>query len=217
MKFKLSDLKRELEGPAELQPVSLQAVNEQILITIKALKSNSIVERNTVIFDGMVKYMAETKLKCRRKGLFLFGNTGTGKTFAAKVISSYRDIHLYTCRDLEAKYKKSETHFWEIIKDRKDIIIDDLGTEKTRNEYGIKFELFEEALDERHKLFEQYGTKTIVTANMSGEAIKERYSERIYSRIRSMCECINATGKDLRLVVVGKTLNRECERKDLRL
>ena len=199
MKFKLTDIKRELEGPQELQEVSIEAINEQILKTIDALRSGSIVERNTHIFVALTHYLAETKLKCRRKGLFLFGNTGTGKTFAAKVISSYRDIHLYTCRDLEAKYKKSETHFWEIIKDRKDIIIDDLGTEDAKNDYGVKFELFEKAIDERHLLFEQYGTRTIITSNLSGEAIKERYSERIYSRIRSMCECINATGKDLRL------------------
>jgi len=199
VKFKLSDIKREIEGPQELQEVSIEAINERILNTIQVLADKSIKERNTVIFAGMVQYLAETKLKCRRKGLFLFGNTGTGKTFAAKVISSYRDIHLYTCRDLEAKYEKSNTHFWEIIKDRKDIIIDDLGTEDAKNDYGVKFELFEKAIDERHLLFEKYGTRTIITSNLSGEAIKERYSERIYSRIRSMCECINATGKDLRL------------------
>lgn len=199
MKIDLNAIKRELEGPQDLQQVSIEAINEQILKTIDALKSGSITEHNAAIFTAMLHYLAETKLKCRRKGLFLFGNTGTGKTFAVKVIASYRDIHFYTCRDLEAKFEKSNEHFWEIIKDRRDMIIDDLGTEDERNEYGTKFELMEKAIDERHRLFESYGTRTIITTNLDKDAIIERYTERIYSRLRQMCECVNASGEDLRI------------------
>ena len=198
MKFTLSDLKREIEGPQNISEVDSNELKEQIRVTIAGLQSKAITERNTAIYKSMVKYLAETKLKCRKKGLLYFGNPGTGKTFAAKVIAAFRDLHFYTCEDLEAKYEKSPDAFWEIIKERKDIVIDDLGTEKTRSDYGAKFELMGKALSERHKLFEQYGVKTIITANMSGDDIKERYTERIYSRFFQMCECVNATGKDLR-------------------
>lgn len=196
----MSDLKRELKGPQNIEEVSIEAINDQILVTIQGLESKGILERNTKIYTAMVQYLAETKLNCRRKGLLLFGQCGTGKSFAAKVITSFRDLHYYTCRDLEKKYEKSDTHFWEMMSERKDIVIDDLGTESTRNDFGSKFELFANAIDERHRLFEQYGTRTIITTNLSGEDIKARYTERIYSRICQMCECINSAGDDLRIV-----------------
>ena len=198
MKFTLSDLKREIEGPQNISEVDSNELKEQIRVTIAGLQSKAILERNPAIYQSMVKYLAETKLNCRKKGLLYFGNPGTGKSFAAKVIAAFRDLHFYTCEELESKYEKSPDAFWEIIRERKDIVIDDLGTEKTRSDYGAKFELMGKALSERHKLFEQCGVKTIITANMSGDDIKERYTERIYSRFFQMCECVNATGKDLR-------------------
>tara|TARA_R100000655_G_scaffold30333_1_gene61163 strand:- start:1270 stop:1896 length:627 start_codon:yes stop_codon:yes gene_type:complete len=204
MKFTLSDLKREIEGPQNISEVDSNELKEQIRVTTAGLQSKAITERNPVIFKSMVKYLAETKLKCRKKGLLYFGNPGTGKTFAAKVIAAFRDLHFYTCEELESKYEKSPDAFWEIIKERKDIVIDDLGTEKTRSDYGAKFELMGKALSERHKLFEQYGVKTIITSNLSGpkneegKSIEDRYTTRIYSRLHQMCECVNAAGKDLR-------------------
>lgn len=198
MKFTLADIKREIEGPKNIVEISDDQLNDQIQCTIEGLSSEGIIERNPAIYKSMVKYLAETKLDSRRKGLLYFGNSGTGKSFAAKVISTFRGINYHTCGDLETKYERSTDAFWEVIRENKDIIIDDLGTEKTRHDYGNKFELMAKALEERHRLFERYGTKTIITANMSGDDIKNRYTERIYSRFFQMCECINATGKDLR-------------------
>lgn len=199
MKFSMDDIKRELKAPQDEQQVSIQAINEQILTTISGLESKSILERNAAIYKSMVGYLAETKLNCRKKGLFLFGGTGTGKTFSVKVIASFRDLHLYTCKHLEKVYEDSTEAFWQIIKERKVIIIDDLGTEKESNNYGVKSEIMEDALYERHRLFEQHGIRTIITTNLNKEAIIKKYDERIYSRLRQMCECINAVGEDLRL------------------
>jgi len=198
MKFNLDDIKKELERPQESQKVTQEAIDKQSLVTLKGLQSEGILPRHKRIYDSMAKYLTETKLDCRKKGLLLFGNPGTGKSFAVKVIAAFRKIHLYTCDELEEKHAESKEAFWQIIKEPKDIIIDDLGTESEVNDFGNKFELFEKAINERHRLFERYGTRTLITANMSGEAIKERYSERIYSRLHEMCECVNATGEDLR-------------------
>ena len=198
MKFKLSDIEKELKKPQKGEKPSLQAINDQISQTVQGLRSKSILERNPAIFKVMVQYLAETKLDCREKGILYFGATGTGKTFSAKVIAAFRDIGFYDCNDMIRKYQDHKPSFWQIIDERKDIIIDDLGAEPTINDYGMKFELFSQALTKRHQLFESYGTKTIITTNLSGDAIKERYSERIYSRFKQMCECVNATGEDLR-------------------
>ena len=199
MKFSMDDIKRELKRSLNTSEVSQDSIDKQIRAVTSWLFDKGITARDIDIFNCMVRYISEYKLECRSKGLFLFGSVGTGKSFAAKVIASANKIHFYTCRELELKYEKSGDHFRVMMSERKDIVIDDLGTESERNDYGTKFELMERGLDERHRLFEQFGTRTIITSNMSGEDIEKRYSSRIYSRIRQMCECVNAAGKDLRL------------------
>lgn len=199
MKFTLSDIKREIESRHSIVEVDAEIINKQIHVTTQWLSDKGVQPRNIDIFNCMIKYISEVKLNCRNKGLFLFGSVGTGKSFAVKVISSCNKIQFYTCRELEKMFEACPEHFWEVIRERKEIIIDDLGTEDERNDYGTKFELMERALDERHKIFESMGIRTIITTNLSSDVIKERYSERIYSRLRQMCECVNATGRDLRL------------------
>ncbi len=196
---KFDSILREVKRSSNISEVSAKAVDEQIHTTTSRLKEKGIEPRNKQIFNYMVKYMAETKLDCRKNGLFLFGTTGTGKSFAAKVISSVRNIHYYCADELVRIYQENKEQFWGIIEDPSDLVIDDLGDENTVNDYGTKFELLGEALKVRHRMYEDRGHKTIITCNMNGEAIKERYSERIYSRIRQMCECVNCHGDDLRL------------------
>ena len=198
MKFKFLDIERELKAQEKKPEVSTEEVNGQILHTIEVLMEKGIYEKNPKIFTGMVHYLAETKLNCRKKGLLLFGQTGTGKTFAAKIIAAFRDINFFTSDDLMRIYQSNKDSFWEIIDEKKDLIIDDLGAEPTMNDFGMRFELFAQAITARHRLYEYRGIRTIITTNLSGQAIKERYSERIYSRLRQMCETINATGEDLR-------------------
>ena len=198
MKFTMNDIKREMSKAVKPIEVDADKLGEQIRAVTQWLADKDIEPLNIDIFDCMIKYISEVKLNYRTKGLFLFGSVGTGKSFAAKVISSCYKIRFYTCRSLEFIYETAPDNFWEIMRERKEIIIDDLGTEDERNDYGTKFELMEMALDERHKIFENMGIRTIITTNLSPEAIEERYSPRIYSRIIQMCECVNATGKDLR-------------------
>jgi len=199
MKFTLEQIRRELKGPSDEQKVTEDQISKQIGLTIQGLTTEGILPRNKAIFDAMVKYLAETKLETREKGLFYFGNCGTGKSFALKVISAFRRIRYFSCEDLQEKFDRSSVGFWETIEERNDIIIDDLGTEETKNDFGIKFELFEKVIYKRHRMFEERGFKTILATNLSADAIKERYDNRIYSRLRQMCECINAEGKDLRI------------------
>jgi DNA replication protein DnaC len=198
MKFTMSQLRKEIEGHSGPQQIDQSLINEQIQKTIQGLSKESILPRNKAIFNSMVKYLAETKLEVRHKGLLYFGNCGAGKSFALKVIAAFRDIRYYDCEDLQERFNQSDKGFWEIIEDKKDIIIDDLGTEEAKNDFGIKFELFEKAIYKRHKMFEDYKIKTIIATNLDGAGIEKRYDKRIYSRLRQMCECVNATGKDLR-------------------
>lgn len=198
MRFTLSQLRREIERHVEPHKIDQNLIDEQIHKTVQGLAEESILPRNKAIFNSMVKYLAETKLEARHKGLLYFGNCGAGKSFALKVIAAFRDIRYYDCEDLQERFNRDKQGFWEIIEDRKDIIIDDLGTEETKNDFGIKFELLEKVIYKRHKMFEDFKIKTIIATNLNGDEIEKRYDKRIYSRLHQMCECINASGEDLR-------------------
>ena len=195
----MSQLRKEIKRHTEPQQADQKEIDEQIHKTIQGLAEERILPRNKAIFDSMVKYLAETKLEARHKGLLYFGNCGAGKSFALKVIAAFRDVRYYDCEDLQNRFVENPKGFWQIIEDEKDIIIDDLGTEETKNDFGIKFEIFEKAIYKRHKMFEDSKIKTIIATNLDGPEIESRYDKRIYSRLRQMCECVNATGQDLRL------------------
>lgn len=127
-------------------------------------------------------------------GLALMGGCGNGKTlFAMRILptiiymTSERVAGCYHVRQLKDKWN-------EAIK--KDIlVIDDVGTEEMVNEYGIKRYLFMdlvEICEEKNKLL-------IVTTNLNGKELLEKYDERTYSRLKGMTQTIVFKGKDNRI------------------
>ena len=72
------------------------------------------------------------------------------------------------------------------------MIIDDLGTELTNN--FVATQLFT-LLNERHLRKKS----TIISTNLSLEELRNRYSDRIFSRITSHYEVCKLTGPDIRM------------------
>ena len=76
------------------------------------------------------------------------------------------------------------------------LLIDDLGTEPMMRNITVEY-LFtllnERAANRRH---------TVIATNLSPVELKERYGERVASRVldRSACATLKFTGKDLRKV-----------------
>jgi len=72
--------------------------------------------------------------------------------------------------------------------------IDDIGTEEIRIEYGNKRELFFEIVDNAEK----NSNLLIITTNLTGEEIKQRYGLRVYERLLSITKRIIIKGKSER-------------------
>lgn len=138
--------------------------------------------------------------------LFFYGTVGTGKTFlsnctAKELIESGHSVIYFSAAglfDLLSRYSfdyKSKEEERECHADLYQcdlLIVDDLGTELT-NQF-VASRLFS-LLNERHM-----GKKaTIISTNLSLEELRDRYSDRIFSRITSHYELCKLTGPDIRM------------------
>lgn len=139
--------------------------------------------------------------------LFLYGETGVGKTFLTNCIAkeiidkSYSVIYLSAIKmfDILAKatfhYDKEDYNTDYIMKHIHEcdlLIIDDLGTELTNS--FTSSALFG-CINERYL----NKKSTIISTNYSIEDLKNYYSERIFSRITSNYTLLKIYGDDIRV------------------
>ena len=138
--------------------------------------------------------------------LFFYGTVGTGKSFlsgcvAKELIENGHSVIYFSAAglfDTLSKFKFDYKNADELHKEYEDLfqcdllIIDDLGTEFTNN--LVNSELFS-LINERHLL----KRATIISTNLSLEDFRNRYSDRIFSRITSNYEICKITGPDIRM------------------
>ncbi len=136
--------------------------------------------------------------------LFIFGNTGVGKTFLTHCIAkevldrSYSALY-FTAGDLFelladvtfGRDGRNSSHL-ETIFSCDFLTIDDLGTELTNNLVATGFF---QVLNER--ILRQ--KSTIISTNLPIQEISARYSERIFSRMTSHYTIIRLIGDDIRI------------------
>ncbi|MDD3368645.1 MAG: ATP-binding protein [Lachnospiraceae bacterium] len=147
--------------------------------------------------------------------LFFYGTVGTGKSFlsgcVAKELIEKGHAVLYFSAvglfDLLSRYSfdyKSKEELSSAYADLFScdlVIIDDLGTELTNN--FVTTQLFS-CLNERHIRKKA----TIISTNLSLAELRDRYSDRIFSRITSNYEIIRISGPDIRMYK-KRMLNRK--------
>lgn len=146
------------------------------------------------------------------RNLFLYGDTGIGKTFlsnciAKELIDRAFSVIYFTAYDFfdtlaKSKFEKDDTAemMSEHIFDCDLLIIDDLGTELP-NSFTVSqlFLCLNERLLRRKS--------TVISTNLSLESIVDIYSERTFSRITSNYTMLKLTGDDIRIKM--KLMNRE--------
>ena len=138
--------------------------------------------------------------------LFLYGTVGTGKSFlsgcvAKELIERGHSVIYFSATslfDLLSKNSFDYKNREELRETYADLyqcdllIVDDLGTELT-NQF-VASQLFA-LLNERHM-----GKKaTVISTNLSLEELRNRYSDRIFSRITSNYEICKLSGQDIRM------------------
>lgn len=138
--------------------------------------------------------------------LFFYGTVGTGKSFLSGCIANellkngYSVIYFSSAGlfdtlarfTFDSKEKEALSQFYEDLYNCDLVIIDDLGTEVTNS--FVTSQLFA-CLNERHLRKKA----TVISTNLSLEELRDRYSDRIFSRITSHYAICKLTGPDIRI------------------
>jgi len=147
-------------------------------------------------FTEYVKKFAEWLLNNDFKGLGLIGDYGTGKTLLA---CNILPVLFYLKYNLIIKPIKAYEINDEIYKDlikKRIIIIDELGSESERVEFGNRVLYIPLIIDK----CESDSKLLIFTTNRTPEDIIELYGKAIYDRICKLCKIIIFKGKSFRRI-----------------
>ncbi len=140
------------------------------------------------------------------QNLLFYGTVGTGKSFLSNCIANAlikkgHSVIYFSAGDLFAKLsefafrkngKESGTNPYEDIYNCDLLVLDDLGTELT-NSFVVS-QLFT-CLNERHLRRKS----TVISTNLPLEDLRDRYSDRIFSRIVSNYDICKLSGQDVRI------------------
>jgi DNA replication protein DnaC len=190
---------------------------------IKSLYQNSGIDKKYVWrfineFNSVTKHAENAKKLAYElittfphveKGLYLWGNPGTGKTLLSTIILS----ELITRYAVEGRFLKISRNFFDKIRATYNensssfgqgnaieneianidvLVIDDFGTQRNS---AWELETLYDLVDARYEA-EKF---TIFTSNFDPDkAMKDLYEGRILSRIKAMCRIVDMSGPDQR-------------------
>lgn len=151
------------------------------------------------------KFIQNFNIECQN--LFFYGTVGTGKSFlsgciAKELLQEGHSVIYFSSSGLFetlARYsfdynsKEALQDFYEDFYSCDLLIIDDLGTEITNS--FVTSQLFS-CLNERFLRRKA----TLISTNISLEELRDRYSDRIFSRITSHFSLCKLTGPDIRIL-----------------
>lgn len=166
---------------------------------------------NSRVTNAMQRYVDNfEKMKSQGKGLLLYGNVGTGKTYSACEVANalidkgYPVLVTNFARiinSLQATFKKQE--YIDGFNRFSLLVIDDLGIE--RNTEFAKEQVYN-IIDNRYRV----GLPMIITTNLSIDKIKKPDdidNGRIYDRILERCFPIEVSGQSRRRKAIREDYN----------
>ncbi|HVZ57178.1 MAG TPA: hypothetical protein VG870_11010 [Chitinophagaceae bacterium] len=132
-----------------------------------------------------------------KKGIMLQGASGLGKTETIRAISEHPryPIRIFSMIKL-ARMAEDEGGLFTLPSGL--VLLDDVGSEPARiKHFGTERNVFQELIEISY--FERRPFhKILITTNLDGDEIEERYGYRVRSRLREMFNVIQVTGEDMR-------------------
>lgn len=200
----------------ELEELERQRAKECAKNRVKKYKDISIIDekfknstfKNAEMTDKHMlisKKFAEKLLEkgVAPKGILMYGNVGTGKTFASNCIANYLMEHGRTVlvmnlglylNKLKREWAEAEKDVLSYVETCDLLVIDDFGVEKV-SEFVIEktFSL----IDERYRT----SKPLIITTNLTLKDIENKFGARISDRITEMCYPLAVIGESKRKAI----------------
>ncbi|MCK5022779.1 MAG: ATP-binding protein [Candidatus Aenigmarchaeota archaeon] len=138
----------------------------------------------------------------KQKGIFIFGDTGTGKTYTMHALANHKKVYVDNWVILLSKFRdlmQKGEYFMSIhdFTNEDYVFIDDIGAEKT-SDFVVEF--LYTIINKRYENMK----RTVLSTNLTLEDFGERYGDRILSRIAEMCIFLELKGEDQRLIINKK-------------
>lgn len=143
-------------------------------------------------------------LKGLKKGLFLHGVAGSGKTYCLYALRSSLSKWRLECSKIENwvellfeirdRYSNNQSvkYILDYITEKDFIFLDDVGAEnQTQNSQELLYLILDRANRNQKVLF--------ITTNLSLEEFAKKYGDRLMSRIAELCIAFEMKDEDLRL------------------
>ena len=163
-----------------------QELKEMFIKAFKHYDRTIDVYKHLESYDEVIEWLSDTK----GRGLMLMGDCGLGKStilnFVIPAIFRTKTNKLLTSTPAKelGEIERSNASF---------IIIDDLGTESIKNDYGTKIDAVADAIS-----YAEDSSKTLLlTTNLKPNKLKERYDDRTLDRLRK-CKVVVIKGKSFR-------------------
>lgn len=219
--MELSKIFEKLEVTSEkIERITPRYFSEQkrieifLAIATKINPDYKIDSYNKGVIINLLKYAHNEPFECvkgqgdLRKGIYLAGPKGTGKSMMMNILAQYLDLlnvlykfqteRLFTyirvgCNYVSDYYKEvGDTSFYV---NQPLICFQDLGTEpKSTNSYGTSIGVMEKIIQDRG---DRYGQVTHFTSNYLIDDLI--YDSRIRSRLHGMCNQLILKGNDRRM------------------
>jgi hypothetical protein len=203
---------REIEEENRKQKALQELWTAKRMYQLMAWTARSVFDKELIVNDDNRKFITtlcfffsrderfETELGYSfKKGLWIRGISGIGKTFLLKCIEKNGLNPILILSMMEIADEIRSYGEYEIqMKNNKVIYLDDVGTEEHMiKHYGTTINFFKnfiEAVYLRSRLFNHLAVST----NHSFAEIEEKYGFRVRSRVKDMFNIIDVKGKDMR-------------------
>ena len=203
------DLKKLIRQPKQaIDPELLEKYAAHYAELVQTKFNFERSEENASGFDAVIRCIAhwrafrEGLCSAPERGLFIFGDPGTGKTTALQLFSALCDVDFISTDELSKAFSlKSGAGFWSISDEfiHRALIVDDLGCEETSRSFGNVLPMAD-FIRERERQWQLSGIPTFFTSNARNrEELSNRYGRNICSRLLGMCDFVHFSGKDYRL------------------
>ena len=168
-----------------------------------------ITEENRSILNEMFRYVHGSGKLDTEKGLFFYGEVGTGKSTLMKILAEYqrtmeRGFKCVNCASLTAQFASfgieslNESTWNEGYRGVNPIErgFDELGRETLPAKYyGNELNVMQHIIQIRYDL----KAKTHITSNLQPEEIEKLYGQHIYDRCIEMFNFIHIKGESKRV------------------